>query len=137
MLSLDDLRKDAESGTIDTVVTAFSGMQGRLVGKRIQADYFLDQVIDHGIDDCNYLLALAIRTPRARALPRRGRGSGSPLGDGGCHLPSWEVAAARARRRGRPQAGRPCRSRPGQVVVPTIGRSRADRDDELPGKPQA
>jgi glutamine synthetase len=58
MLSLDDLRKEAESGTIDTVVTAFTDMQGRLVGKRIQADYFLDQVIDHGIEGCNYLLAL-------------------------------------------------------------------------------
>jgi glutamine synthetase len=58
MLYLDDLRKEAESGTIDTVVTAFTDMQGRLVGKRIQADYFLDQVIDHGIESCNYLLAL-------------------------------------------------------------------------------
>jgi len=58
MLSLDDLRKEAESGTIDTVVTAFTDMQGRLFGKRIQADYFLDQVIDHGIEGCNYLLAL-------------------------------------------------------------------------------
>jgi hypothetical protein len=78
MLSLDDLRKEAESGTIDTVVTAFTDMQGRLVGKRIQADYFLDQVIDHGIEGCNHLLALATRTPTARAPPRRGRGSGSP-----------------------------------------------------------
>jgi glutamine synthetase len=58
MLSLDDLRKEAESGTIDTVVTAFTDMQGRLFGKRIQTDYFLDQVIDHGIEGCNYLLAL-------------------------------------------------------------------------------
>jgi hypothetical protein len=82
MLSLDDLCKEAESGTIDTVVAAFTDMQGRLVGKRIQADYFLDRVIDHGIEGCNYLLALPTRTPRARALPRRGRGSGSPLGDG-------------------------------------------------------
>jgi glutamine synthetase len=58
MLSVDDLRKEAESGTVDTVVTAFTDMQGRLFGKRIQADYFLDQVIDHGIEGCNYLLAL-------------------------------------------------------------------------------
>jgi hypothetical protein len=33
MLSVDDLRKEAESGTVDTVVTAFTDMQGRLFGK--------------------------------------------------------------------------------------------------------
>jgi glutamine synthetase len=58
MLSLDDLRKEAEEGTIDTVVTAFTDMQGRLFGKRIVAEYFLDDVVEHGIEGCNYLLAL-------------------------------------------------------------------------------
>jgi len=58
MLSLDDLRAEVESGTIDTVVTAFTDMQGRLVGKRIQAEYFLDEVVQHGIEGCDYLLAL-------------------------------------------------------------------------------
>src|SRR6266576_3226804 len=55
MLSLDDLRKE---GTIDTVVAAFTDMQGRLFGKRIQVEYFLDEVVDHGVEGCNYLLAL-------------------------------------------------------------------------------
>jgi glutamine synthetase len=58
MLSLDDLRKEAEEGAIDTVVTAFTDMQGRLFGKRIEVDYFLDEVTSHGIEGCNYLLAL-------------------------------------------------------------------------------
>ncbi|HUE26355.1 MAG TPA: glutamine synthetase family protein, partial [Solirubrobacteraceae bacterium] len=58
MLSLDQLRKEAEAGTIDTVVTAFTDMQGRLEGKRIEVSYFLDQVVDHGVEGCNYLLAL-------------------------------------------------------------------------------
>jgi glutamine synthetase len=58
MLSVDDLRKEAKEGTIDTVVTAFTDMQGRLFGKRIQAEYFLDDVVEHGIEGCNYLLAL-------------------------------------------------------------------------------
>ena len=58
MLSIDDLRKEADEGTIDTVVTAFTDMQGRLFGKRIQVDYFLDEVVDHGVEGCNYLLAL-------------------------------------------------------------------------------
>ena len=58
MLSVDDLRKEGEAGTIDTVVTAFTDMQGRLFGKRIQVDYFLDEVLEHPIEGCNYLLAL-------------------------------------------------------------------------------
>ncbi len=58
MLSLDDLRKQASDGTIDTVVTAFTDMQGRLFGKRIQVEYFVDEVVDHGVEGCNYLLAL-------------------------------------------------------------------------------
>jgi len=58
MLSLDDLKKEGESGGIDTVVTAFTDMQGRLFGKRIQIEYFLDEVVDHGVEGCDYLLAL-------------------------------------------------------------------------------
>jgi glutamine synthetase len=58
MLSVDDLREEAESGAIDTVVTAFTDMQGRLFGKRIQVEYFLEDVLAHGIEGCDYLLAL-------------------------------------------------------------------------------
>jgi glutamine synthetase len=58
MLSLDDLRKAGEEGTIDTVLTAFTDMQGRLFGKRIEIEYFLDEAVDHGVEGCNYLLAL-------------------------------------------------------------------------------
>jgi glutamine synthetase len=58
MLTLEELSAEAEAGTIDTVVTAFTDMQGRLVGKRIDISYFLDQVVDNGIEGCNYLLAL-------------------------------------------------------------------------------
>jgi glutamine synthetase len=58
ILTLDDLREEADSGGIDTVVAAFTDMQGRLFGKRIQVEYFLDEVVDHGVEGCNYLLAL-------------------------------------------------------------------------------
>src|SRR5436305_6786687 len=58
MLSVEELAAEAEAGTIDTVVTAFTDMQGRLVGKRIDVSYFLDQAVDHGVEGCNYLLAL-------------------------------------------------------------------------------
>jgi glutamine synthetase len=58
MLSVEQLGNEAQAGTIDTVVTAFTDMQGRLVGKRIDASFFLGEVADHGIEGCNYLLAL-------------------------------------------------------------------------------
>ncbi len=58
MLSLDDLKSAAGDGTIDTVVTAFTDMQGRLFGKRIQIEYFLNDVVESEIEGCNYLLAL-------------------------------------------------------------------------------
>jgi glutamine synthetase len=58
MLTLDQLKKEADEGTIDTVVTAFTDMQGRLFGKRIQIEYFLNDVVGHGVEGCNYLLAL-------------------------------------------------------------------------------
>jgi glutamine synthetase len=58
MLTLDELRSEVEAGTIDTVVAAFTDMQGRLLGKREQAEYFLDETVEHGLEGCNYLLAL-------------------------------------------------------------------------------
>ena len=58
MLSLDELKADVESGTIDTIVVAFTDMQGRLMGKRVQAQFFVEDSLAQGIEACNYLLAL-------------------------------------------------------------------------------
>ncbi len=59
MLSLDELRRAVEDGTIDTVCAAFTDMQGRLMGKRLHARFFLDEVEGgHPVEGCNYLLAL-------------------------------------------------------------------------------
>jgi glutamine synthetase len=58
VISLDELRADVESGAIDTVVVAFTDMQGRLMGKRVHAEFFLDDSVEHGVEGCNYLLAL-------------------------------------------------------------------------------
>jgi glutamine synthetase len=59
-LSVEELRVEIASGRVDTVVVAFTDMQGRLQGKRMHADYFLDQVLDHGTEGCNYLLAVDV-----------------------------------------------------------------------------
>jgi glutamine synthetase len=57
-LSLETLRSEIETGDIDTIIVAITDMQGRLVGKRIHGQYFLDDVLQHGTEGCNYLLAV-------------------------------------------------------------------------------
>ncbi|HEX9536589.1 MAG TPA: glutamine synthetase family protein [Streptosporangiaceae bacterium] len=60
MLTLEQLRVEVGEGEIDTVVLAFTDMQGRLQGKRLAADYFLDDVVGHAVEGCNYLLAVDV-----------------------------------------------------------------------------
>ena len=60
MLSLDDLRGRIAAGQIDTVIVAFTDMQGRLQGKRLHAQYFLDFAVEHGTEGCNYLLGVDV-----------------------------------------------------------------------------
>ncbi|MER7643058.1 glutamine synthetase family protein [Streptomyces graminifolii] len=57
-LSVEELQRLVSSGEIDTVVLAFPDMQGRLQGKRFAARFFLDDVLAHGTEGCNYLLAV-------------------------------------------------------------------------------
>ena len=59
-LSTEDLVRRIDAGEIDTVVVAFTDMQGRLQGKRLHGAYFRDQVIGHGTEGCNYLLGVDI-----------------------------------------------------------------------------
>jgi glutamine synthetase len=58
VITLDELRTEVETGAIDTVVVAFTDMQGRLMGKRVHAQFFLEDSLDHGVEGCNYLMAL-------------------------------------------------------------------------------
>jgi glutamine synthetase len=58
-MTLKELTAEIESGAIDTIVVAFTDMQGRLMGKRVQGQFFLEGgVAEHGVEGCNYLLAL-------------------------------------------------------------------------------
>ena len=56
MLTLKELQQAVGAGEIDTVVACFPDMQGRLIGKRFQAEFFLGGAHEetHG---CDYLLA--------------------------------------------------------------------------------
>jgi glutamine synthetase len=61
LLSVDDLKHRISDGEIDTVVVAFTDMQGRLQGKRLHGQYFVDHVLDHGgTEGCNYLLGVDV-----------------------------------------------------------------------------
>ena len=60
MLTVGELRSAADTGAIDTVLLVLVDMQGRLQGKRCSARYFLQEVIPHGAEACNYLLAVDV-----------------------------------------------------------------------------
>ncbi|AVP97505.1 glutamine synthetase [Ahniella affigens] len=55
-LSFEALKQAVAAGTIDTVLACMVDMQGRLVGKRFQAEYFVDSAYEE-THCCNYLLA--------------------------------------------------------------------------------
>src|SRR5207237_8063882 len=58
VLTLEELTHEAHAGRIDTVVVAFTDMQGRLVGKRLHVEHFLeDSAPGEPVDGCSYLLA--------------------------------------------------------------------------------
>jgi glutamine synthetase len=60
LLTLDQLRMLVDNGEIDTVLLALVDMQGRLQGKRCGAEYFLNEVVPHAAEACNYLLAVDV-----------------------------------------------------------------------------
>jgi len=57
-MTLQELKTQVRSGTIDTVLVALPDPFGRLVGKRFRADVFLQSVAAHGTHGCNYLLTV-------------------------------------------------------------------------------
>lgn len=59
-LSVEALKEAVNNGSIDTVVVAMTDMQGRLTGKRIHGHYFVEEVLKHGTEGCNYLLAVDV-----------------------------------------------------------------------------
>ncbi|MEV0969649.1 glutamine synthetase family protein [Microtetraspora glauca] len=60
VLTVEQLRAEIEAGRVDTVLLGITDMQGRLQGKRLAARYFLDEVLEHAAEGCNYLLAVDV-----------------------------------------------------------------------------
>jgi glutamine synthetase len=55
-VTLDELRRS----DVDTVLLAMVDMQGRLQGKRLTKQHFLDEVVPNSAEGCNYLLAVDV-----------------------------------------------------------------------------
>jgi len=60
MLSTLELKSLVAAGEIDTVIVAFTDIQGRLVGKRVSARLFVEDIMGHGAECCNYLLTVDV-----------------------------------------------------------------------------
>ena len=60
LISVEQLRIEVDSGAIDTVLIVLPDMQGRLQGKRLTGRFFLDEVVEHDTEGCNYLLAVDV-----------------------------------------------------------------------------
>lgn len=85
---LEELEGRVRSGEIDTLIVAITDMQGRLVGKRVQAQAFLAGVIAHGAHFCTYLLGtdMEMNTPDGFALMNWETGYGDWIAE-----PVWET----------------------------------------------
>lgn len=59
-LTPEDVRREVDRGQLDTVAVAITDMQGRLQGKRIDADYFVEEVMTGHTEGCNYLMAVDV-----------------------------------------------------------------------------
>ncbi len=63
MLTIDQLQAKVTGGEVDTVLTVFPDLQGRFMGKRVMAQFFIDDMVpgsggEEGFLACNYLLAV-------------------------------------------------------------------------------
>jgi glutamine synthetase len=82
MLTLEELRKRIPTNEIDTVVVGFTDHYGRLMGKRYDAEMFVDSIAEDGAHGCDYLL-----TTDMEMAPVRGyRFANWELGYGDFHL---------------------------------------------------
>ena len=96
LIELEEMVRD---GQIDTLVVAITDMQGRLMGKRVQGQAFLDGVIDHGAHFCTYLLGtdMEMNTPEGFQLMNWETGYGdwvaSPVWDSLRFVPWLEKTA--------------------------------------------
>ena len=85
---LAELKAMVRDGRIDTLIVALTDMQGRLMGKRVQGQAFLNGAIDHGAHFCTYLLGtdMEMNTPDGFQLMNWETGYGDWIAD-----PLWDT----------------------------------------------
>jgi glutamine synthetase len=85
---LHELQAMVRDGRVDTLIVAITDMQGRLMGKRVQGEAFLNGVIDHGAHFCTYLLGtdMEMNTPEGFALMNWETGYGDWIAE-----PVWDT----------------------------------------------
>ena len=126
MLSQSELESLVAAGDIDTVIVAFPDMQGRLIGKRVSARLFVDDVAAHGAECCNYLLAVDVdmNTVDGYAISSWETGYGDMVHD--ARLPTLRllpVAAGHRAGDGRPVVDRRQAGHAGAAQHPARARS--------------
>src|ERR1044072_1299536 len=82
MLTLEELRKRIAAKEIDTVVVGFTDHYGRLMGKRYDAEMFVDSIVEDGAHGCDYLLTTDMEMDPVRGY----RFANWELGYGDFHL---------------------------------------------------
>ena len=149
-LTVDDLKTRIAAGEIDTVVVAFTDMQGRLQGKRLHGAYFVDEVLGHGTEGCNYLLGVDVDMNTVRrlrdhlvgpGLRRHGVRPGPRHASGCCRTcrpPRWSSATWRGpttsrscSRRGRSSPSR-CSAPPTSATSPSPAPSSSSSSSRTP-----
>lgn len=58
MLTLEELGTMVDDGAVDTVIVGFTDHYGRLLGKRIDARFFVEESHEAGTHGCDYLLTV-------------------------------------------------------------------------------
>ncbi|MDQ3248261.1 MAG: glutamine synthetase family protein [Chloroflexota bacterium] len=58
MLTLEQLSASVDSGTVDTVLVVFTDHYGRFMGKRFDAEFFVQEAATAGTHGCDYLLTV-------------------------------------------------------------------------------
>ena len=58
MLTVEELQQQVDSREIDTVLVVFTDLYGRFMGKRFDAEFFLEDAVENGTHCCDYLVTV-------------------------------------------------------------------------------
>ena len=94
MLTLEQLKGMVTQGEIETVVAGFTDHYGRLMGKRFDAEMFVDEVAEDGGHACDYLLTVDMEMEPVPGLQVRQLGARLRRRPPG--RPTWPRCASRA-----------------------------------------